>query len=173
MAEQTEDWSRLDPATNEAAWDRIVAEFNFRPSVDPHVVPFDFPVPVDVYDISGSPLFHGDQTLAALVDAIFSQCIRGEDYMMLLDWQHDGARLDPRLPRDEPATITLLDGEGRPKLVHPPEYFPWGDYYFYVARDLSWGYLTHPWLVRAWVYGQPLMTLMRQHASELGFVVLN
>lgn len=172
MVERSDDWTRLDPAINDAAWDRITAEFGFRPSVDPTVVPFDLPFPADVYDISGSPLARGDQHLARLVDTIFTKCIGDDDHMLLLDWQREGSRFDPQLLRPEPKPFQLLDGAGRPSQVLPPEYYPWGDFSFWVARDLSWGYLTHPWLLRAWVYGQPLMGLIRQHASELGFAPL-
>jgi hypothetical protein len=172
MVERSDDWGRLDSTTNDAAWSRIRTEFGFRPSMDPNVATFVLPVPHDVYDISGSPLSRGDQELARLVDTIFTKCIGDDDHMLFLESERRGSRFDPQLLRPEPKPIQLLDGAGHPSHVLPPEYFPWGDYHLWVATDLSWGYLTHPWLLRAWVYGEPLAALIRQHAPELGFVVL-
>ncbi|MDT5187267.1 MAG: hypothetical protein QOJ20_3566 [Mycobacterium sp.] len=60
-------------------------------------------------------------------------------------------------------------GEDEDDRFYPPEFYPNGDYYFFLAQDFSWGYLTHPWRRMAWVFGEPLRTKFRNHSLQLGF----
>jgi len=51
-----------------------------------------------------------------------------------------------------------------------PEFYPNGDYFFFVAKDLSWGYLTHPWQNKIWVYGDSLILCLRKYSKQIGLV---
>ncbi|MCP5029835.1 MAG: DUF2716 domain-containing protein [Actinomycetia bacterium] len=48
---------------------------------------------------------------------------------------------------------------------------PDGDYYLYLARDLRFGWLTHPWEQSVCVYG-PLLAEMQQTLDDLGLPVI-
>ena len=54
--------------------------------------------------------------------------------------------------------------------IYFPEFYPNGDYYFFIAKDFRWGYLTHPWLKKAWVFGDNLMRLFQKYSNELSFI---
>ena len=54
-----------------------------------------------------------------------------------------------------------------------PEFYPDGDYYFFVQRDLKWGYLGHPWRREIWLFGAPLVERLSLGLEELGFPVKN
>jgi hypothetical protein len=45
-----------------------------------------------------------------------------------------------------------------------PEFYPNGDYYFFVAIDFRWGYFTHPWKMKLWIFGDELRN--RRGSSE-------
>ena len=51
-----------------------------------------------------------------------------------------------------------------------PDFHSNGDYVFFVAKDLSWGYLTHPFLNKIWVYGSQLVGLIEKQMERLGFL---
>lgn len=161
-------WILLERFERTRAWRRIHDEFAFAPSADPTVVPFTFRMPVDAYDISGSGLRERDEELIGVVRSIFAEAVGDDDYLLVLDWQHDGYRYDPRVPESVPA-----DGDHDDGRFYPPEFFPHGEYYFFVACDLSWGYLLHPWREMAWVYGEPLRTIFRNHSQRLGFAAVS
>ena len=52
-----------------------------------------------------------------------------------------------------------------------PDFYPDGDYYFFVQRDLKWGYLGHPWRREIWLFGAPLIGALSPKLEELGFPV--
>ena len=52
-----------------------------------------------------------------------------------------------------------------------PDFYPDGDYYFFVQRDLKWGYLGHPWRREIWIFGVPLLDALSPRLEELGFPV--
>ena len=52
-----------------------------------------------------------------------------------------------------------------------PEFYPDGDYYFFVQRDLKWGYLGHPWRREIWLFGAPLVERLSPELEALGFPV--
>ncbi|MGN0318187.1 MAG: DUF2716 domain-containing protein [Lachnospira sp.] len=124
-----------------SVWDRVYALTKFRPSIKEGVVPFHFDVDYRIYDISEvmeSPDDERMDTYIRGVDkAIRSAC--PEDGMIYaLDWQHDCYKYNPHRERHL-------------------SYIPDGDYYFFMAEDLSWGFLTHPWQQKVWIYGEKLI----------------
>ena len=92
-------------------------------------------------------------------------------HMYALDWQHSGFRYNPRI-----ATLK------RSMFIHDeryenggynaffPGFYPDGDYYFFISKDFLWGYLTHPWLRKAWIFGKQLQVYIRRYFCDLKFV---
>ena len=106
----------------------------------------------------------------ALVD-----CLGEDEWIYALDWQHSGFRYDPRRPVTEhdhwveDARYGGVLGGGYN--AYFPEFYPDGDYYFFVQRDLKWGYLGHPWRREIWLFGAPLVERLSPELEALGFPV--
>lgn len=97
--------------------------------------------------------------------------MKGDAFMYALDWQHTCFKYNPRIidyneypvfvKYDVPIKNEYVDWEGYN--VWFPTFYPDGDYYFFIAKDFSWGYLTHPWLKKAYVFGDCLRELMLEY----------
>src|SRR5262245_30502974 len=98
----TEPWTPLDDAAYTAIWDRFELAFDFHPSVDSQHWPgIREPAPSITYDISW---VHGHPDAEALeaeldekVIEAFRRCVRPNDRVFALDWQHDSYSLDPHV----------------------------------------------------------------------------
>ena len=179
MENQAEVWVIMQDAECDKVWDRVDSEFNFNPSMVNNLPPFTFSIPVNVYDISHSNLYKDDEKLIDIMKTIFVDCMGNDDFMYALDWQHTCFRYNPRIADnfeypvfvkyDVPIKNEHVNWEGYN--VYFPTFYPNGDYYFFIAKDFSWGYLTHPWLKKAWVFGDCLMKEMKNNMLKLGFTL--
>jgi len=116
-----------------------------------------------------------DRDLNGVMRGIFVQCMGDDGFMYVLDYQHTCFRYNPRLEDHHTYPVFIEDtrfGEVGGYNVYFPKFYPNGDYYFFLAADFRWGYLTHPWLQRAWVFGRRLRQLFREHADDFGFVAV-
>jgi len=182
MKSQSELWVILQDDELNHVWDMVDSQFSFNPSMNTGAPPFIFEMPVDSYDISQSPIYCGDETTKGIIKSVFIQCMDNDDFMYALDWQHTCFRYNPRISvkieypvfvPDESLPLSMRHLPFGGYNVYFPEFYPNGDYYFFIAKDFRWGYLTHPWLKKAWVYGDNLMLLFKKHAVKLGFIQCN
>ncbi|MDR0862382.1 MAG: DUF2716 domain-containing protein [Oscillospiraceae bacterium] len=171
---QNEVWTILEENESQTVWDKIYADFKFKPQYSKPPIPYDafvFSLPFDEYDIQESHNWDlaEDTAQDELIISFLIACLGEDDYLYALDWQHTCFRYNPRISlatKANPAfTISLEYPDGYN--AYFPRFYPDGDYYFFVARDFSWGYFTHPWLKKFWVFGEKLMNLFREQSADL------
>jgi len=178
MEFQSEVWCILKDDEYEKVWNKVYSDFKFSPSTKKNICPFTFKTSVDIYDISTSLIWHDNAETNEKIRLAFVECINDDDYMYALDWQHTSFRYNPRIiDRFEyPVFVkyeipiksesALWDGYN----VWFPTFYPNGDYYFFIAKNFTWGYFTHPWLKKAYVFGSCLRRGFKKFANEIGFI---
>ena len=167
QAAASEAFEQLQSEEHDRVWDLVYSELRFRASTRPEAWP-GFVEPEGSVAWSVAPLFDDFATrfieaeislaghLAAAIDLLL-----GEDtYAIGLDWQHPGYRFFPRLS----APPTRQNSWPIPVL-------PDGDYFLYVAADLRFGWLTHPWEQSVCCYGG-LTEEMGKHLEALGLPII-
>lgn len=127
-------------------WDRIHRDFKFEPSIS-KFPSFQVPQPFVTYDISdffgeSADLDAYDNLEERALDA-FKECILDDEYILALNYQHDCFWVNPHLTfeRDE-------WGEWKIPI------FPNGDYYFFIHKDFTFGFLGHPWERSITIFGK-------------------
>ena len=159
-----------------AIWDRIYGELHFQPSIQLGVQPFSLSEPYLILALADAAEEQLDK-LFAEVPRAFSDCLGEDEWMYALDWQHSGFRYDPRRPvtehdhwvEDERYSGILGGGYN----AYFPDFYPDGDYYFFVQQDLKWGWLGHPWRREIWIFGSPLLDALSPMLEELSFPIKN
>ena len=98
--------------------------------------------------------------------------MKNDEYMYALDWQHTGFRYDPKIEKCMKAPVFIKDKRfaGGGYNVCFPTFYPDGDYYFFIGKDFSWGYLTHPWEKRVYIFGESLISYFSNIAEAIGFI---
>ncbi|MCI9155998.1 MAG: DUF2716 domain-containing protein [Lawsonibacter sp.] len=164
-------YSILDEEESKQIWERIYTELHFQPSVRSGVLPFQLSEPYLVLDLACASEDQIDRLFAQVPEA-FSQCLGEDNWIYALDWHHSYFRYDPRLPITEHSHWVEDErymGGGYDAWF--PDFYPDGDYYFFVQRDLKWGWLGHPWRREIWIFGDPLLDALSPTLEELGFPV--
>lgn len=94
--------------------------------------------------------------------------------MYSLDWQHTCYEYYPRVKirKENPAFILDSEDSNDGYYAYFPEFYPNGDYYLFISRDLSWGYLTDPWRQQIFVYGEQLRKEIKKKSRYLGFTFI-
>ena len=168
-------FSILEDEEYNQIWDRIDNELQFQPSIRVSQVPFRLPAPWVVHDLTYFPVGQRYEDFKETVVRALVDCLGEDDWIYALDWQHSGFRYDPRRPVTEhdhwveDARYGGVLGGGYN--AYFPEFYPDGDYYFFVQRDLKWGYLGHPWRREIWLFGAPLVKRLSPELEALGFPV--
>lgn len=153
-------------------WDRIDNELQFYPSVRGDKRPFRLPEPWVVHDLVCYPVEQQYKDFEAAAVRALADCLGEDSWIYALDWHHSGFRYDPRLPVTEHDHWVEDERLGRYN-AYFPDFYPDGDYYFFVQRDLKWGYLGHPWRREIWLYGAPLVERLSPELAAVGFPVKN
>lgn len=133
-------------------WDAVLAEFDFIPSPYPGVTAFEINRPHRIYRL---PTFVWDEAQEALVDRLMASAIQEEIYA--LDYNHLAYAFVP----GEPMVQMPLGEEF-------PTFYPNGDYYFFVAKDLSFGWLGHPWQKTLILFGEKMLHMLDGYEQHLG-----
>lgn len=155
----------LSDTAYDAVWDRIYENFHFRPSIDPSVVPFVFDCPYRVYDVRTT-----HEAALDLIPAAFARCTAAGERMYALEWQSSAFLFDPRDP-DTMASRYVADDRyfGGGYNANFPDWYPDGDYCFFLAEDFRFGYLGHPWRQEVWIFGGELLKAFEEIAAQLGW----
>ena len=155
-------WMVLPREANRSIWDRV----NHRLVVDPSRAP-TFVEPHDsatweILDISERPGRTIDQEeviVGAQLRTALEAIVGADQWVYALDWQHDGYRFVPALAKDP------KDSESwRIPAI------PNGDYCLFLAQDLRFGWLGHPWEPTICVYGE-LLAPMAPVLDSMGWPV--
>lgn len=160
-------FTALDAGEYERLWGLVDVQLGFRPSTRSSDWP-GFREPEDSITWSVAPLFDdfaerfldAEIELATQLSAAAGK-VRGSDpFLVALDWQHPGYRFVPEI-----ATPPTRESSW------PIPVLPDGDYYLYLAADLRFGWLTHPWEQTVCCYGD-LLAEMQPVMDRLDLPVL-
>lgn len=139
----------LDDDEENRVWDQIFSEFDFEPaSVRKGVLPFRIEKEHRVYQLK--KIWNEDEE--RLVNGLM--CELGEEELYALNWQHDCFAFSPET--EYQYQLQWYDEE-RGVNVYFPSYWPDGDYYFFLTKDFSTGFLGHPWRKEIWVIGKKMI----------------
>ncbi|MFS3916219.1 DUF2716 domain-containing protein [Bacillus australimaris] len=150
------------PLTNKElkyVWNTFYRDFKFKPSIS-RFPAFQIPSPFITYDISAyfeeSSLLLSDEDLEEKALLVFQEQIKADEYMLVLDWQHECYWVTPHgsFEKDE-------FGEWRVPVL------PNGDYYFFLSKEMHWGMLGHPWVQSITIFGEGLIDSFKRHPPIL------
>lgn len=148
----------LDQNLYNNLWDKIYKDFKFNPSVDVNKKPFEFNINYKVYKLKS--LWNEEQE--KIVNDIFREMSNDDIYA--LEWQSDGFEFNP----NEEITLGYhYHDNDRNCEVYFPSYCPNGDYYFFIAKDFSYGLLGHPWRKEIYVFGDDLINKFESQIDKL------
>lgn len=148
-------WISLTEKEKTAVWKKIYRDFKFEPSIS-RFPSFRVPSPFITYDISDffehDSFLHADEDLEEKALLAFQENIGTDEYMLALDWQHDCYWITPHgtFEKDEFGEWTV------PVL-------PNGDYYFFLSKEMIWGFLGHPWEQNITIFGESLIDSFTRH----------
>jgi hypothetical protein len=146
-------WQELDADEAQRVWDRFDSALHFQPSVDKA----DWPgirEPRDSVAFSIGHVFSGDESrytrltndLAHKLIIALQKCVDVGSTIYALDWQHACYSFAPHQP---------FDFKTEDDWPVPP--CPNGDYYIFLAQDMSFGVFGHPWEQTMCVFGRCLI----------------
>lgn len=109
-----------------------------------------------------------------MISNVFVKCIGNEEYIYALDWQHSAFRYNPRIKIKQRSFYVVDERYGHGGYnAFFPSFFPDGDYYFFISKNLDWGYLGHPWQQKVWVFGKRLIEEFENVYQKIGFIRTN
>lgn len=151
----------LDDKEYDKVWNRVYKELGFTPNIDLNVKPFTINKPYVIYDISKiTEECYYDNDNDIITNA-FINCTEQGELLYALDWQHEGFKVDPRnneeIIRDK-------------SIERFPDYYPDGDYSFFIDCDFKFGYLAHPWHRKIWIFGTKLIKEFNKISDKLGWI---
>lgn len=139
-------------------WNKIYKDYKFNPSINLDVIPFKFKFEVVCYALNSFWTLQQEH----LVNEIFKEISNEELYA--LNWHHDCFIYNPHKYKN--FTKQWYD-ESRDVNVYFPSYYPDGDYYFFIAKDFSYGLLGHPWREEIYIFGDALIELFKANEDAL------
>jgi hypothetical protein len=143
MSGQKELWIILHDEEYNTIWDKFQEEFQFQPQYGKYDKPtFVFNMPVDVYDIEDSPIYNDDEDLNDIIRNGFILAMDDDDFMYAFDYNHTSYRYNPRVNAVIGYPVWISDERYKPHggyNAYFPEFYPDGDYYFFIAKDFRWG----------------------------------
>ena len=172
---QSEVWKVLEEDEYRKVWDQVYTDLDFygRRGKD-----FAFKTPVDVYDISSSLVREDNEEINEKIRLALIECMKDDPYMYALDWQHTGFRYNPRvidnfeypvfIKYKVPIKNEHAGWEGYN--VWFPKFYSDGEYYFFIAKDFSWGYFTHTWFNKVYILGDFFRKRFKEIANEIGYI---
>lgn len=167
LIKDTEEYNRI--------WDWVDSELGFSPSChyrghDPNrSPPFHINGKYAVYGIEHMNDTQLERMDELILGAFFSVTREGER-LYALDWHHSAFLFDPRKP-EEQQSVFVEDSRctGGGYWAHFPDFYPDGDYYFFIAESLEFGYLSHPWRREVWIFGEKLTAAFERIYADLGW----
>lgn len=170
-----EEWEILSASRTEELWKIIYQHFSFDPDYYAKDSRYTIKESHDLYSCKGVGLLaNSDPNWRETIQGIFCRCLKEQEYMYALDWQHTCYKYYPqvKIRKTNPTFISDEKFENSGYYAYFPEFFPDGDYYLFFSKDLSWGYLTDPWREQIFVYGKELRTEIQKNAKYLGFTLI-
>ncbi|MDR1131764.1 MAG: DUF2716 domain-containing protein [Oscillospiraceae bacterium] len=152
----------------EKVWEKAESIFKFESQIGKvFLANIDF----DVYAIPDYRIWQGSDKMNRLIRKCFISCMDEASYIYALDWNHACFRFNPRITYAPEQPVFAADSRysGGGYNIYFPEFYPNGDYYFYISTDFSWGYLSHPWQKSVFIFGDKLKKQIDIRSKQLGF----
>lgn len=153
-------------------WDRVYKELGFFPdsSYEGHSfevkLPFQINKEYEVFDIDCDWADEADD----LIREAFINCTKPGEKMYALDWQHSAFLYDPRNISEQQSIWvdddSCFDGG---YYGYFPDFYPDGDYYFFIDEEFRFGYLSHPWRREVWIFGEMLIKEFEKIYFNIGW----
>ena len=140
-------------------WDRIFEVYSFYPSVNSHKQWLKPEGEYKKFKLKNV----WDENQEAIINKILCDVIDEELYA--LDWQHDCFMFNPN--EEIQRVYEFYDSE-RNCNVFFPEYYPNGDYHFFISKDWTFGLYGHPWRKEIIVVGHDLIEAIQDNCVKLG-----
>ena len=140
-------------------WNKIYSDYSFHPSTDSHGKWLKPEGIFRTYKLG--KIWNEEQE--AVINFILCEVIGKEMYA--LEWQSDCFLFDPS--ERIPTGYEYYDSE-RKCNVYFPEYYPNGDYHFFVSKNWTFGLYGHPWREELIVVGEELILAIEKNLAELG-----
>lgn len=143
---------------------------NFYPDCNQETsfLPFSIQRPFAVYDISAM----SDQQcelLYELAPVAIQNCLKSGHKIYAVDWNHNTILYNPLHPNDAESTEPIAPSFTKTGLAYFLGFYPDGDYYFFIDRYGSFGYLSHPWRKEVWIFGINLVDEFEKIHTQLGW----
>ncbi len=165
VAETMKEWEILSDEETDWIWYEVEKNFKFNPRYNTSMNSTQFlklPKPLHVYDMHLFTAYLKDKSVTIteeyynifnkfIID-ILIQCMGEEEFLYALDWQHTCFKYNPKSEERMPRVL-----ETERYNVYFPDFYADGDYYFFIAKDFSWGYFTNPWTQQLWVFGDKML----------------
>ncbi|KQN98941.1 DUF2716 domain-containing protein [Paenibacillus sp. Leaf72] len=153
-------WIELDSELYRVVWDKFSKDFNFKPGgLKENSPTFITPRPFVIYDIShlyGNGFEFRYKDLEKCIVNAMLECTDEYEYIYVLDWQHDSYLFNPHLESTKNEW-----GEW------PIPLYPNGDYYFFLNKTMTWGYLGHPWENSICIFGNEFLKAVERIKPKL------
>lgn len=158
-------------------WNRVYNELKFYPKCADRnsktiIPPFVINKAFVVYGIENTS-YNETEKMDLLISKALIKCTKPGERIYALDWQHASFLYDPR-KADEQQSIFVSDKRylGGGYNVYFPNYYPNGDYHFFISEDFRFGYLSHPWRKEVWVFGDELIEEFEEFYKSIGWIKL-
>jgi hypothetical protein len=147
-------WQHLNKPEHDEVWELFERRFEFRASTDSaHWPGIAEPIPSLTWDLAiieddrdvlprWQRIEVDDDGLNHLIMSALQDCLRADEWVYALDWQHPGYHCWPHRVNIQRATYRW-----------PVEVFPNGDYHIFASRDLTFGSFGHPWEATLCLWG--------------------
>jgi hypothetical protein len=156
-------WVELARDENRAIWNGVYADLVVDPARPPKFVEPRGSVTWELRDVPETPRHTIDQVeviVGTQLRRALEALVGAEQWVYGLDWQHPGYRFFPA----EAKNPVNSESWCIPTV-------PNGDYCLFLAHDLRFGWLGHPWEPTICVYGD-LLALMGPVLDDMGWPVI-
>ncbi|MFD1901047.1 DUF2716 domain-containing protein [Enterococcus termitis] len=170
-------WKILSKIESQNIWSKVYKEFDFQPRFETEGDVYFINQSYDLYDCSEAA-YIADTNInwSVTIQNIFLKSLnKGQKKIYALTWKHNDFIYDPSIkiesqnPLSEDNTVLKNNGD----IYYLPRFYPDGEYYIFIAKDFSWGYLTDPWRKHIFVFGDPLKRIFRKESSILKFNLIS
>ena len=162
---------KLSKENHDYIYNFIENELRFLPSCNPNspFLPFSINRPFSVYDISDMTESQVD-LLYELMPTTLANCIPNGYQLYAIDWFHNFVLYDPRNVERSQSDGSCFPQFNKDGIAFYHDFYPDGDYYFFLEKYGRFGYLSHPWRQEVWIYGEPLLSEVEKIHKKIGFI---
>ena len=161
-------WEMFPTDSSNGLWEEFEQQCTFNPSAKTGDKVFFPKVEYDIYDCSKAVLkAESCSDWTTRIRNIFIKVKGKAKHIYAFDWQHSEYKYTPEIDKgkvNKPYFVADAHGGFN---VYLPKFYPDGDYYLFLAKDFSWGYLADPWRMQIIIYGDELRNEISRNCEFL------